>query len=361
MLLKGSMNRIALLFGVTCALFSTAVALAQKGKPGVGSDQSFSGLDSAITVKMTQFKVPGMAIAIVRDEKLVYVKSYGYADKETGQKASNDNLYRIASISKPVTYIAILKLVQEGKLSLDQKVFGKGAILGDDFGTPPVGSDKDLITVQHLLDHTSGWTNNPTDPMFMDVKLSQAQLISDLLANRPLTTLPGKTSSYSNFGYCILGRVIEKISGMKYDAYVRKEILKPSGITKMQTGGNTLAQRLPNEVKYYQAEYDPYSMNISRMDAHGGWVASATDLAKLLVRIDRNPAKPDLIKAELLNKAYFGYENWVFNGSLPGTSTTVSRLNDHISFVMLANTRTENDYGNILNEIYAAMKTQLLR
>lgn len=355
------MNRIALFFGISCAVFAAADALAQARKPAYGDDQRFSALDSAIAVKMTQFKVPGISIAVVKDEKLVYVKSYGYADKEAGQKTSNDNLYRIASISKPVTYVAVLKLVQDGKLTLDQKVFGRGAILGDDFGTPPAGSGKDLITVQHLLDHTSGWTNNPTDPMFMDVKLTQEQLISDLLMGRPLITLPGKASYYSNFGYCVLGRVIEKISGMKYDAYVKKEILKSSGITKMQTGGNTLSQRLPNEVKYYQAEYDPYSMNISRMDAHGGWVASATDLAKLLMRIDRNPIVPDLIKPELLNKTYFGYENWVFNGSLPGTSTTVSRLNDHISFVMLANTRTENDYGNILNEIYAAMKTQLLK
>jgi len=353
------MNSIKLLLCLVLSSLINDVALAQQAVPAVTAGAALVKLDSALAGRMTQFNVPGLSIAIVKDEKLMYAKSYGYADKEAGQKASNDNLYRIASVSKPVTYIAILKLVQDGKLSTDQTVFGKGGLLGEDYGKPPAGSNKELITVQHLLDHTSGWTNNPVDPMFTDTSLSRTQLIRALLLHLPLTTAPGKTSYYSNFGYCILGRVIEKITGQKYEDYVKDQILKPCGISNMKIGGNTLAQRLPKEVKYYQSEYNPYSMNVSRMDAHGGWVASATDLAKLMVHIDRNSAKPDIIKPELLNKAYFGYQNWVFNGSLPGTSSTLSRLDDHFSFVLLANTRTENDYGDILKVFYETMKAEI--
>jgi CubicO group peptidase (beta-lactamase class C family) len=324
------------------------------------TDASFPKLDSAVQSKMSQFNIPGVSIAIVKNEKLVYVQSYGYADREKGEKATHDNLYRLASISKSITHLAIFMLMQDGKLRADQKIFGPGSILGNDYGPIPAGSSKELITVQHLLDHKSGWSNNPTDPMFTNGSLSQRELIVDLLANWPLSSKPGMTYSYSNFGFMLLGRVIEKVSGMRYEAYVKKEILKPCGITDMAIGGNTLADRLPKEVKYYQMEYNPYGMNITRMDANGGWVATATDLARLIVRVDGMTRVSDLIRPELLRTAYFGYQNWIFNGSLPGTSTTLSRLDDEYCLVMLANTRTEQNVQLILNSMYTAMKQQIM-
>jgi len=317
---------------------------------------AFTALDDAIAAQMTKYNIPGVSVAIVRNEKLVYVKSYGYADKEAKQLATNDNLYRIASISKPITAAVILRLVQDGKLTLDQKVFGTGAILGTDYGAPPAGSQKDNITIRHLLEHKSGWTNTPDDPMFSDVTLTQTQLIQGMVANRALTYTPGQTEYYLNFGYCVLGRVIEKVTGKKYDEYV-KTILQGIGVTDMVIAGNTLNNRLPNEVKYYQAEYDPYSMNVTRMDSHGGWLATATDLARFMVHIDRNSSVPDMVSADLENQLYFSFENWAHTGSLPGTSTFVVRENDTFSFVVLANTRSENDYNAILNGLYGAVVT----
>lgn len=234
---------------------------------------SFKSLDDAIKIKMNQYNIPALSLAIVKNERLVYNKSYGFSDKEAGIIAENDDLYRIASVSKPITVIAILKLVQDGLLSLDQKVFGPDGVFGNDYGTPPSGSKKDLITVRHLLDHKSGWTNAPNDPMFTDISNTQSQLITDLLANRPLTYTPGVTIYYLNSGYCILGRVIEKITNMSYENYVKSTIFQPCGITEMKIGGNTLNNRYPKEVKYYQGEYSPYSpysMNVTRMDSHGG-------------------------------------------------------------------------------------------
>ncbi|MFD2145627.1 serine hydrolase domain-containing protein [Mucilaginibacter antarcticus] len=233
-------------------------------------------------------------------------------------------------------------------------------MLGNDYGAPPVGSNKDQITVKHLLDHTSGWINSPTDPMFSATNITQAQLITDLLANRALTTVPGATSYYLNFGYSVLGRVIEKVTGMTYENYVKTNILAPCGITQMRIGGSTLAERLPKEVKYYQSEFNPYSMNIQRMDSHGGWVASATDLARLMVKIDRQSVKTDLISGSLLLPTYFGYTNWYHTGSISGTSTILSRLNNNYSFVILANTRTESNPNTILDDLYNTMSTQIL-
>lgn len=323
------------------------------------SNQVFTNFDNAILSKMNLYNAPSISIAIVKNEKLVYLKSYGKSDIEANTTASNDDLYRIASVSKPITVIAILKLVQDGLVSLDQKVFGSGAILGNDFGAVPQGSKKDLITVRHLLDHKSGWTNVPDDPMFRANNITQKQLITDLLANRNLSTNPGSTYYYSNFGYCILGRVIEKITGLTYEEYVKNKILTPCNIYNMKIGGSTLTERSVNEVKYYQSEFSPYIMNIARFDSHGGWIASSKDLARLMVKIDRNTIRPDIISANLLNQFYFGYTNWVHFGSIPGTSSILQRIDNNLSYVMLTNTRTNNDASIILNDLNNTIKSEI--
>jgi CubicO group peptidase (beta-lactamase class C family) len=318
----------------------------------------FTALDNAIKAKMQALAIPAVSVAIVYNERLVYAQAYGYADKEANQAARPSDRYRIASISKPVTAIAILKLAEAGSLSLDDKIFGANGILGDDYGAPPVGSNKDLITVRHLLDHKSGWINSPDDPMFRAVGLSQDQLIRDLLANRPLTNPPGSQEYYLNFGYSVLGRVIEKVTGKPYAEYV-KAMVAEFGISDMAIAGNTLAERLPGEVKYYQAEYSPYTMNVARMDSHGGWVATATDLARLMVHIDGGTHVQDVVSKSTLSEMYFGAVQWGHTGSLPGTSTLLIRENDAFSFVVLANTRTENNYNLILNELYAVVADQI--
>lgn len=320
---------------------------------------SFSNLDNALLAKMNQYNIPSISVAVIRNERLVYVKAYGKSDIEANINATTNDLYRIASVSKPLTVIAILKLVQDGLINLDQRVFGSGSILGNDFGTFPVGSNKDLITVRHLIEHKSGWANIPDDPMFRSNNITQAALITDLVVNRALVSTPGSTINYSNFGYCVLGRIIEKISGTSYENYVRNNILTPIGITTMKIGGSTLAERSLNEVKYYQSEFSPYLLNIPRLDAAGGWIASSTDLAKFIVRVDRNNMKQDIIPTNLLNQFYFGFTNWFHYGSLSGTSAILNRMDNNISFVLLANTRTHNDHNLILNDLNTTLQTQL--
>lgn len=311
----------------------------------------FFEFDKVMESKMDEFGIPALSIAIIKDEKLVYVNSYGISNQEDHIKASYEDLYRIASISKPITAVAILKLVEAGSLTLDQKVFGSNGILSNDYGTPPSGSNKDLITVRHLVNHTSGWINSPNDPIFSDVNLTQTQLITDLVSNRMLVSAPGLTYSYLNMGYCILGRVIEKITGKTYQDYVTSNILQPCGISAMQIGANFMFDKHPNEVIYYQGEFNPYAINVRRMDSAGGWIASATDLARFMVKIDRNTMQPDIIPEPLLSEFYFGVTNWYHYGSLPGTSAILRRLNDTFSFVVLTNTRTEGNYNLILDAL----------
>ena len=313
---------------------------------------TFPELDNYLTSVMANFNVPGITVAIVKNDKLVYTNAYGYAIKETNQKTTNDNLFRIASVSKTITAITILKLAQEGLLNLNQTVFGTNGILVNDYGVPPAGSNKDKITIQNLLDHKSGWTDIPADPMTQNLNWDFTQLITDMVLNRPLTYYPGDTSIYLNFGYCVLGRIIEKVTGQSYEQYVQDSILALCGISQMRIGGNTLADRYPNEVEYYSSNaYSPYGPGFTRLDACAGWIASATDLARYISRIDREPYRPDILTNATLQQMYFGYYNWAFVGELQGNNSIISRLDDNFSFVVLLN----ENIGNQMEVLYQSV------
>jgi D-alanyl-D-alanine carboxypeptidase len=332
-------------------------------KPTPGS---ISQVDDAVRHFMRQYKVPGMAVAITRFGKLVYAKGYGKADIAHKIPVTNASLFRIASVSKPITATAILKLVEAKKLNLDDKVFGTGAILGTRYGQQPYPPGIQQITIRQLLQHTAGgWTNNGDDPMFSHPEMNAAELISWTLNHVPLVNVPGAVYAYSNFGYCILGRVIEQVSGQSYEQYVKSAILQPSGGSTMQIGANSLAERKPQEVQYYgQLGQDAYCFDVSRMDAHGGWIASATDLARWMVSVDGFDTKPDILSkasitamttASSANPSYaLGWlvnanRNWWHSGSLPGTASEIIRASNGFNWVLLCNTRTDKGFFNDLD------------
>lgn len=330
-------------------------------------------IDDQVVQFMNTYNVPALSLAITKDEQLVYAKAYGQADLEAKQAATTQNLFRIASLSKQLTSIAIMRLMDMGKISMQDKVFGLGSILGFDYGTQPYGPGITDITIDELLHHTcGGWSNDDTtypDPMFTNPNMTAQQLISWTLDNIPLEYIPGTNYDYSNFGYCILGRVIEKITDMPYTIAVQSLVLKPSGVTDMKIGGNTLAQRYSNEVKYYgQSGENPYIYNITRMDSHGGWIASATDLARVLVHVDGQSGN-DILSPQAIttmttpsiaNQNYAcGWAtngvNWWHTGSLPGTSgeQAITVQAGNFNFVILTNTRSlDNNYSSDMDQLF---------
>lgn len=306
-----------------------------------------------------KYDVPGLSVAFAKEGRLVFAKGFGFADKDAGEKVTTQHRFRIASVSKPITSVALMNLMEEGKFSLTDRVFGNGALLGTDFGTPPYKPPIEDVTVEHLLTHTcGGWQNDGSDPMFTHPKFDHAKLISWTLDNRPLTNEPGKKYAYSNFGFCILGRIIEKLSGKPYDQYLKEAILSRCGISDMEIAGNSLSDRRPNEVVYYgQDNENPYNMQVNRMDSHGGWLASPTDLVRFAVRVDGFPTKRDILKADTIktmttpSAANAGYakgwivnasNNWWHNGSLPGTITIMVRTSSGFCWAGLTNTRKSN-------------------
>lgn len=305
---------------------------------------------------MVKNNVPALSVAIAKAERLVYTGGFGWADQERHESVTPRHLFRIASVSKPITSVTIFRLVEMGKLKLSDGVFGPGGILGTDYGSPPYGPHIEEIKIEHLLTHTSGgWQNDGRDPMFRNPAMDHTQLIAWTLANHPLESAPGTKYRYSNFGYCILGRVIEKLTGQTYEAAVRRLVLQPCGISTMRISGNTLDERAPNEVIYYDQDGEsPYQYNIRRLDSHGGWLATPTDLVRFLVRVDGFPVKADILRPETLRTMTTAsavepgyakgwcvnkYNNWWHMGSLPGTTTVMVRTSGHFCWAALTNTR----------------------
>jgi len=313
---------------------------------------------------MNQFFAPALSVAIVRNGQFVFERPFGMADKDVQLQTSPTTLFRIASATKPITSVAIFRLVEQGKVNLTDKVFGPGGVLGNAYGKPPYKQYVTEITVDDLLTHTSGgWPNDSTDPMFRFKSWDHTKLITWTLENLPLTYQPGQHWAYSNFGYCVLGRVIEKVSGQPYDQFVQQAVLGPCGIADMQIAGNTLKQRKPDEAKYFgQFGDNPYDMNVTRMDSHGGWIANPNDMARFCTHVGGAPGVPSILKPETIRTmttpaaAYpqgparyargwmvrdNGKGNWWHNGSLPGSTSIMVRTASGMCWGAVTNTRTQ--------------------
>src|SRR5580658_6116552 len=244
-------NRRRFLGCLAAAALSTRASAAGKS---IGE-----AFDEEVNSFMQPRKIPGGALAVIKNRRLVYARAYGFADLEKKEPAQPDSLFRIASISKPFTAVAVLQLAAAGHLQMDAPAF---ALLQLE---PLPGQQPDprlhRITVRHLLHHTAGWDRDQSgDPMFMSEKIARANgepppanqhAIIRYMLGQPLDFDPGARYAYSNFGYCALGRIIEKISGQDYAAFMRQNVLGPIGIRRMRLGLSRAEGRAPGEVKYY--------------------------------------------------------------------------------------------------------------
>lgn len=311
--------------------------------------------DRAVADFMARYRVPALSLAWAKDGELVLAKAYGAASIENNILATPRHLFRIASISKPITSVMIMHLVEQGKLNLDDRVFGEGGILGQDYtSTDP---NTRALTVRHLLQHGAGseWGNEVDDPMFLNPFDSQEELIQWVLDTRKLSRAPGTSYHYSNFGYSVLGRVIEKVSGQDYDDYFQSMTasVMPNSFaiaSNFNSGGN-------REVQYYsQEETTAYSIPVRRMDSHGGWIANPTDMVNFLLLVDGYDSPPDILQANSIrtmtspsqqNANYaMGWgvnqsENWWHMGSLPGTGSVAVRTSDGQAWAVFVNTRSQ--------------------
>jgi CubicO group peptidase (beta-lactamase class C family) len=305
---------------------------------------------------MEQHRIPGLSVAISRHGQIVYRQAFGFADKATGETLTPAHLFRIASVTKPITSVAIFKLLESGRLRLEDLVFGPRGLLQMDYGQD-YNAQVRKITLHQLLTHTAGgWPNDSSDPMFSHLEMSQKELISWTLDQQPLTWTPGTHQAYSNFGYCVLGRVIEKISGQSYEEYVRQRILLKCGINRMRIGGDKLQDRIGGEVVYDDPAAYGDTVKMRRMDSHGGWVASAMDLVLFAMHVDGFDTTPNILHQDTVRTmttppaagdryacgwAVNSVPNWWHAGSLPGTASLLVRTARGLCWAVLANGRTK--------------------
>jgi CubicO group peptidase (beta-lactamase class C family) len=327
-----------------------------------------------------QFSIPGSSIAISRNGQFAYDEAVGMGDRQHLTQVQQSSLFRIASVTMPITAVTVFSLIEQGKLNLTDKVFGPSAILGTKYGNPPYEQYVTDITVDHLLTHTAGgWPGDSTDPMMRNGSWDQAKLITETIANQPLTSPPGTHWAFSNFGYCVLGRVIEAVTGQPYASYAQANILAPCGISTMQIAANKESHKAANEVVYYgQFSEDPYKINITRMDSDAGWIASSTELVQFLNHVAGAPGIPALLKPATVQAmttpapAYpqgqaryargwmvGGNGDWWHNGSLPGSTTMMARTANGICWAALTNTRTQP--SNEIDTALAQLMGNMLR
>lgn len=326
-------------------------------------------VDGKVYDFMKTFHVPAVGLAISKDEEIVYAAGYGFAVPATRQRADERTLFRIASLSKQHTAIAVMQLAEQGKLSLDAPVFGKDGILSEEFGA--VEGAKAAVTVRHLLQHTSGWTSSPEDPMFPNAGSpydgkSLKERVRYVLDNVKQESSPGTLFSYYNLGYGILGMVIEKVSGMDYEFYLKEHVYKPAGIADIHVGGDK-AHRRENEVVYEATGYAPYDNDMEMLKAAGGLVASARELMMLANCVDYGQKVPDILTKASLDEMYtpssvanYGlgwyighsvFKDWAsfHSGALACTGTIWSRGNNGIHGALLTNCQPfSSDYDTAL-------------
>lgn len=286
-------------------------------------------LDTTMLRCMTEHNLPGASLALTRNGKLLYARGFGWADLQALEPVQPTSLFRIASVSKPITAVAIIKLMQEGRLELRDRVFDILQVTPH----PEPGAQPDPrlpdITVLHLLNHTGGWDRARSgDAMFFPVEIAQElgvdapagpEHIMRWLSGRPLDFTPGQEYAYSNYGYCLLGRIIEQITGQGYEEYVQAEVLKPLGITGMRIGRTQIGGRAEGEVVYYpttQLERSVFQSNLGQkvphpygawyleaMDSHGGWIASALDIVRFATAF-QDKANSPLLTAESIETMF---------------------------------------------------------
>ena len=305
---------------------------------------------------------------------------------EKKQEMQPSHIMRLASVSKLLTAVGVMRLAEVGALKLSDHVFGPKGILNDTTFTNAIKDQRYLdITVEQLLRHKAGFTIGAGDPMFstryimMQNRLTTPpdnNTLMKILLKRRLGFTPGTAKRYSNVGYTLLSMIIEKKTRMSYEDYMRKFVFEPAGCYDFHIAGSYEKDRRRNEVKYYMHkgsepvyEYNNsgrmvekcYGENdIPNLKGAGAWCASAAELSRFVASIDLLPGVKDILSkksVEFMTREMPDHDfsigwnfcpkgrPWIRTGSLSGTSALVLRYPDGECWILITNTSTWKGHG----------------
>lgn len=355
--------------------------------------------------------IPGATVAVSRDGRLIYERGFGYSDLKLKTPMNPNSVMRIASITKPITAVAILLLMEDDKLKLDDPVIN--FLLRDQKFELPKDADPawSRVTIRHLLQHSGGWDRKKSkDPMFELLEITRAldlpktARIPDIVRyqlSRPLDFEPGSKYEYSNFGYSLLGRVIETASGTSYESFVTERILKPAGMTQTRLGKTRLTDRADDEAIYYSQQIRKYPAiwdvasenksgkfesvlgpyghwDLEVMDSHGAWTSTASDLVRFALAIDLETQpliQPESLRvlkerpsfSSATDPTWYGFGwnvrsiaglekvNLWHTGLVAGSSTILVKRSDNCAWAVLFNVNDTKDGETCSTFIDAAM------
>lgn len=388
---------------LSIALWCAVAMWGQTGTPVPG----MVAVDNAVRGVLTKHDIPGCSIAVVVNDRLVYARGFGFADRDTREPVQPDSLYRLASLSKPVTALSLLRLVEQGKLSLDDRPFAnqlRGITL-------PAGRTRiaayDQVTVRHLLQHLTGFPPANTGDILLPANIgnvsrayavanppTMAQALGYSLTVAPLDAI-GTAHRYGNINLGAVGRLIETVAGKPYERFVREDVLAGFGITRMQLGRALLSERRPGEVRHHmpvgtalvdsiypaggkvELPYGGYPLET--YEGAGAWLGSPVDIVRLVSRFNTNGFIGAAGVAELVKRpaapvsqtgsTWYGLGFNVFDrgngrysiyhdGSLSGTRTYVRRTfggnGIDITYAFMFNMRKTGE-DDFLDEAFAAI------
>ena len=352
------------------------------------------GMDKKIQKFIKRWDINGAAVAVVRNDSLVYAKGYGWADKEKGVEMQPCYLMRVASVSKLITATGIMVLQDQGKLTIKDQVFGPEGILNTEFFNELTKCDPryNAITVEDLLRHRSGFYR---DPVFSSIDVQNQMRLDHpptkedyftLVLGRKMKAAAGERRRYSNLGYIVLSEIIEKVSGQKYEDFINEHVMKPAGCYDTHIAGIYYKDKRKNEVRYYTHDGDGKCIpdfnnpkdtvercyggtNLPLLSGAGGWCCSPVELARFVASIDGNEIVPDIISEKSVQQMTedqggafsLGWNDtnpkkgWDRTGSLAGTHALIHYFPDGECWIFITNTSTYRGF-HFTNNIESLVK-----
>ncbi len=316
-------------YGLTGAKRVAAVAVPEVRRwVATGSTHpELARFDDAVKELMQAGTISSGSLAIARNGALVLARGYGWCTEEE-PPAQATSLFRLASISKTFTGTAIVRLIEEGRLTMADRLVDLIAMPG-----AIVDARMNAVSVAHLLHHVGGWDRTHShrfDPMRADLTIAQAfniplpitkEAIVSFTNGRNLDFPPGQINGYkyTNYGYMLLGLIIEGVTGQPYEAYIQDTLFRPLGIQRLRLGRTLLRDRLPGEVLYHNGNMSSNGHTLRRnvvlrdapvnasstyggtrslenLAAAGGWVGTAVDLVRFASAFDDPEHCPILSK-----------------------------------------------------------------
>jgi len=341
------MKHLLLLSAITIALISckenktiekqSAVLYDSSYKPAIFTDAArlekiklaFPIIDSLYKATAVNNHFPGMAYGIVVDGKLVYTGNYGYTDIDKKIAVTSSSVFRIASMSKSFTAMAILKLRDEGKLNLDDPAYLYiPALKKLKYAT----ADSPPITIRHLLTHGAGF---PEDNPWGDRQLADTdkELIAFLENQVSFSNPPGLSYEYSNLGFALLGKIVTEVSGKPYQQYIKENIWEPLGMkTAEWEYANVAPDKLAHGYRWLNEKWNEETLLHDKADgswgAMGGMMCSIEEFANYMaLHLSAWPPSNDEDKGPVKRSSVREMHHpWRINGINPNYKYTDGRI-----------------------------------